>query len=70
MKIKLESPFKELYKFGYLNECNQEGRRQICLYNNEQDRTTISYARYLYSCNIGNLVDDKFEVDHINGNYR
>lgn len=64
MKIDLESPFKEIWKQGYL-VVNPEGRKNVCLVNSKSHRTTISYARYLYSVSIGSIVEPNMEVDHI-----
>lgn len=63
MKIELEEPFKSLWRNGYL-VVNNENRRNVCLVNNQSDRTTISYARYLMSVKLGHLVPDNLEVDH------
>lgn len=63
MKIELESPFKEKWKFGYLRVTN-EGRNCVDLYNTDSDRTTISYARYLMSVKLGYEVPEGLEVDH------
>jgi len=64
MKIELQEPFKSVWRNGYL-VVNSENRRHICLVNNDTDRTTISYARYLMSVKLGHLVPDDIEVDHI-----
>lgn len=64
MIIELESPFKELWRKGYLRESMHDGRRRVDLYNSDSDRTTISYARYLVSVKLGYVVPDEFEVDH------
>lgn len=64
MKIELETPFKEIYKCGYL-VTNGENRKHVLLYNSQENRTTMSYARYLMSCNIGEIIQKEFEVDHI-----
>ena len=48
MKIELQEPFKNKWKRAYLRVGNQ-GRQILDLVNTEQDRTTISYARYLLS---------------------
>lgn len=63
MKIELQEPFKSLYKNGYL-VINPQNRRNVCLVNNDTDRTTISYARYLMGVKLGYLVPDHLEVDH------
>lgn len=63
MIIELQEPFKSKWNKGYL-VVNQENRKNIILYNSEADRTTISYARYLYSVYLGYEVPSEFEVDH------
>lgn len=64
MKIELESPFKEVWNCGYL-VTNPENRKNVILYNNHSNRTTISYARYLMSVKLGRFIEAGFEVDHI-----
>ena len=64
MRIELQSPYKELYKRGYLRQ-DKQGRRRVDLVNSEQDRTTVSYARYLVSVKEGRLLLPDEEVDHI-----
>ena len=65
MEIQLLPPFNQKWNKGYL-VINPENRRNICLYNSNQDRTTISYARYLMSVHLGYEVPSHLEVDHIN----
>jgi len=65
MEIKLLPPFNQRWNKGYL-VINPENRRNVCLYNSDQDRTTISYARYLMSVHLGYEVPSHLEVDHIN----
>lgn len=67
MKIELEEPFKSKWRYGYL-VTNLEPRRNVILFNSCQDRSTISYARYLYCVSIGQLLPNGIVVDHINGN--
>lgn len=64
MKIELEEPFRSLWKRAYLRISN-EGRRIIDLINDNNDRTTTSYARYLMCVKIGFILSNEFEVDHI-----
>lgn len=63
MVIELETPYKELYRKGYVR-INPDGRKVVDLFNSNQDRTTITYARYVLSVNRGCLLPDGFEVDH------
>lgn len=67
MKIDLEHPFKNDYKYGYL-VIDKEPRRLVILVDFENKRSSISYARYLMSCHIGEYVDKNYEVDHIDNN--
>ena len=63
MKIDLEEPFKSIWNNGYI-VINPENRRNVILFNSRNDRTTISYARYLMSVHLGYIVPDEYEVDH------
>ena len=65
MKIELETPFKELWKKGYLRQENKTNRRRVDLVNNSKDRTTVSFARYLVCVARGSLLPEGYEVDHI-----
>jgi len=65
MKIELEEPYKSIWKCGYL-VINKEDRKHVLLYNTQKDRTTISYARYLLSCNLRRFLLAEEHVDHIN----
>lgn len=64
MNIELEEPFKSRWRLGYLR-INSEGRRVVDLYNSEIDRTTTSYARYIYTVYLGYDIPPGYEVDHI-----
>ena len=64
MKFDLQIPFSEDYKSGYLL-INKEPRRLVLLVRNDGTKTSISYARYLYSCKIGQYLDKTVQVDHI-----
>ena len=66
MKIKLSPPFSLMWRIGYL-VTNKENRRNVLLYNNRHDRTTISYARYIYCVAINAFIPSDTEVDHIDG---
>jgi len=63
MVIDLQEPFRSLYTKGYLQE-HEGGRKYICLYNTQEDRTLISYARYLMCVKLGYVLSNEFEVDH------
>lgn len=64
MVFELVDPFKSLWRKGYLQQ-HPSGRKYICLFNTDSDRTIISYARYLMSVKIGRLLPEGYEVDHI-----
>lgn len=66
-KINLEFPYSRDYISGYLN-INKEPRRVISLVKKDGSRTSTSYARYIFSCNIGRYLDKKEHVDHIDNN--
>jgi len=65
MKIDLQEPFKSLWMSGYV-VTNTENRRNVVLYNTPNDRSTISYARYLMCVHLGYILSPELEVDHIN----
>ena len=67
MKIELEEPYKSKYRLGYLRT-SKDGRRRVELINSSKDRTTTAYARYLKSVEVGYILSDETEVDHIDGN--
>lgn len=64
MKIELEEPFKSKWKRAYLR-VNNEDRQVLDLVNTDQNRTTISYARYLKSIELGYEISAEFEMDHV-----
>lgn len=64
MKIELSYPFISKWRFGYL-VTNKEPRRNIILFNSKSERSTISYARYLISVQIGRFLEPHEHVDHI-----
>lgn len=66
MRFILEEPFKSLYRKAYLRE-DAYGRKRIDLVNSNTDRTTIAYARYLVCIKLGRILEQGYEVDHING---
>lgn len=65
MRMKLDHPFDKIYIRAYLREDKKDGRRRVDLVRNKYDRTTMSYARYLKSVELGEVVSDGYEVDHI-----
>ena len=67
MKITLEYPYAVDWKLGYL-QTNGEGRKTVILFNNEQDRSSTAYARYIMSVKLGRYLTSDEEVDHVDGN--
>lgn len=65
MIIELEEPFKSKWKRGYMMP-SRENRMMVYLYNTPKDRSTISYAKYIYGVHLGYEVPEGLEVDHIN----
>jgi hypothetical protein len=63
MIIELQEPFASKWSKGYI-VVNNQNRRNVVLFNNQSDRTTISYARYLMGVKLGYEVPDHLEVDH------
>jgi hypothetical protein len=68
MKIELEEPFKSIWRTGYLRVNDSDGRKRVDLVNNSSDRTTISYARYIMSIQVGYVIGKDYEIDHIDTN--
>jgi hypothetical protein len=64
MKIELEYPYSEDWKFGYI-VINSERRQTLILYNSHVDRTSTQYSRYLVAVKLGRYLSDKEHVDHI-----
>ena len=64
MIIQLQEPFASKWSKGYL-VINNQNRKNVCLFNSNEDRTTISYARYLMGVKLGYEVPSDLEVDHI-----
>ena len=64
MKIDLEKPYSEKWRLGYI-VVNSENRKNVILFNNSKDRSTVSYARYLMAVHLGRFLDANEQVDHI-----
>lgn len=67
MKIKLEFPYNERWKSGYL-VTNREERKTLILFNDQTDRSSTQYARYLLAISLGRYLTGDETVDHIDGN--
>lgn len=63
-KIDLELPFKNDWRLGYI-VTNREDRKMVILFNDQKNRSTISYARYLMSLKVGRYLTEDEHVDHI-----
>lgn len=68
MQLVLQPPFNQRWMNGYL-QTHESGRRYVCLYNSQDDRTIISYARYLMCVKIGQMIPEGYEVDHRDDDY-
>lgn len=64
MILKLQEPFKSLWSKGYLVNDN-EGRKRVVLYNPPNQRSGVTYARYLMCIKLGYILPTELEVDHI-----
>jgi len=64
MKIELQNPYAKDWKRGYI-VINPEGRRTVILFNTCQDRSSVSYARYLMATHLKRYLDQHEHVDHI-----
>lgn len=63
-KINLEYPYNKRWKSGYI-VINKENRRTLILVNNEKDRTSTQYARYLLAVKLKRFLTEDETVDHI-----
>jgi len=64
MKIDIKYPFTKNFNRAY--KVSSQGRNTIILYNTKtKNRKTISYARYLKSCELKRELLNTEEVDHI-----
>lgn len=63
-KFELQEPYKSDWRFGYI-VMNNEPRRNVILYNSPADRSTVSYAKYLYCITTGDYIPPGYVVDHI-----
>lgn len=64
MKIELQEPYSKDWRLGYL-VVNKEPRRTVILFNSDDDRSSVSYARYLMSVNLGRYLTRQEQVDHV-----
>lgn len=55
----------DLWRRAYLRY-DKDGRKRVDLVNTGKDRTTISYAKYVYTVHTGDFVPEGMTVDHIN----
>lgn len=67
MRIDISEFYKNKgYDYAYLLT-NNENRKMVCMRKKCGKRTTISYAKYLYTSHYNCDVDSDCQVDHING---
>lgn len=68
-KIELEYPYSQDWKRGYLTQRQSgkdKGRRNVSLVGFNNERSSVSYARYLMSVHLGRYLNLSEHVDHIN----
>ena len=66
MKIELSDYYKEKgFKSAYL-VVNKEPRRIVILVRNDGSKTSVSYAKYLYTSHYKIDIEEGYEIDHIN----
>lgn len=63
MKIELEYPFNQDWNKGYI-VINTDKRRTVILYNSNQQRSSVSYARYLMCVHLKRYLTENEHVDH------
>lgn len=63
MILELQEPYRSHWRKGYLQQ-HADGRRYVVLFNSNEYRSIVSYARYLMSVKLGYYVPDDLEVDH------
>lgn len=67
MKIDISEFYKNKdYVHAYLLT-NNENRKVVCMIKSDGKRTTISYAKYLYTSHYNCEIDSDCQIDHING---
>lgn len=66
MKIGLSDFYKDKgFKSAYL-VTDKEPRRLVVLVKNDGSKTSVSYAKYLYTSHYKVDIEDGYEIDHIN----
>lgn len=66
IKIELSDYYKEKgFKSAYL-VVNKEPRRIVILVRNDGSKTSVSYAKYLYTSHYKIDIEEGYEIDHIN----
>lgn len=66
MKIELSDYYKgKGFKSAYL-VVNKEPRRIVILVRNDGSKTSVSYAKYLYTSHYKIDIKEGYEIDHIN----
>lgn len=63
-RFDLEYPYDTKWSHGYI-VTNGENRKHVCLYRDDNTRSTTSYARYLVSTALGRFLESWEHVDHI-----
>lgn len=65
MKLPSVTPFEDYVCYKIFSE--QEERFAVCLVG-KNNRTTISFAKYVMCCHLKRWISSKEEVDHIDNN--
>lgn len=63
-KINLAYPYNKRWASGYV-VTSRDNRKTLILVNNESDRTSTQYARYLLAVKLGRFLTNEETVDHI-----
>lgn len=65
MKIEVSDYYREKYKQAYLLT-NNEPRRVVCLVEHNGNKTSMSYAKYLFTSYYKCDIPEGYDIDHIN----
>lgn len=67
MKIEISDYYKDKYKYAYV-VTNKEPRRVCVLVDFDGNKTSMSYAKYLYTSYYKTEIPNGYQIDHINNN--
>ena len=63
----MSNPYKPWKVYGPYKR--RDGRQHVILYWPDGTQKTVSYPKYIVECSIGRVLDDDFEVHHIDGDF-